>query len=134
MTMKPILSDHVPAAQPVDQQGAAARERLDRLRFLLPEQMADGLTWLAGYDPEVFDAVLDAVEPCDEGGDPDAGEDAEPFCVLCGAGVGIFLKFGLEWRHYRGDGTVAWCEVYDAGHEPVVAWRPAEAVAATVAS
>jgi hypothetical protein len=31
---------------------------------LSPRQREDALLWLAGYDPAVFDAVAEAVEPC----------------------------------------------------------------------
>lgn len=52
----------------------------------------------------------------------DDEDDAEPYCVTCGQWVGIF--HGLEgWRHFRGEGTAASpVELYDAGHEPAVAW------------
>jgi len=38
--------------------------------------------------------------------------------------VGIFYAHGDAWQHYTGDGTAASpVELFDAGHEPVVAWR-----------
>jgi hypothetical protein len=42
-----------------------------------------------------------------------------------GAGerVGIFLLFGKEWRHYRGENPGGRFEIFNPGHEPVLAWR-----------
>ena len=107
------------------------RERLDRLRMFSPDQLTAGLTWLAGYDPKTFDVVLDAVEPCTDDEARETRDEAEPFCAECGAAIGIFLRLGLDWRHYRGDGTtIGQIELFDAGHTPVVAWRPANDVIA----
>jgi hypothetical protein len=78
--------------------------------------------------------VLDAVEP---GPGLDDSDDPEPFCATCGIPIGIFLCLGLDRRHYRQAGVTAadgqhdhgdatafgWFEVFDPGHEPVVAWR-----------
>jgi hypothetical protein len=126
MTMRIIVSQPDPTAPSTGKQGISPRERLDRLASVGADRMAAAMTFLAGYDAGTFDAILDAVEPCDENGDPDAGEDAEPFCSLCGADIGIFLRLGLDWQHYRGDGTTRGpIEVFDEGHVPVVAWHPA---------
>jgi hypothetical protein len=56
-----------------------------------------------------------------EGVDDDE-DAAEPYCVTCGRWVGMF--HGLEgWRHFRGEGNAASpVELYDPGHEAVVAW------------
>jgi hypothetical protein len=103
---------------------AKADERLTRLRALDADRMTEALTWLAGYSPTIFDATLAATEPCTDDDTPDPVENLEPFCSLCGADVGIFVRFGLDWRHYRGDGTTAGMnELFDPGHAPVVAWR-----------
>jgi hypothetical protein len=105
---------------------AKAHERLARLRTLDPVRMTEALTWLSGYSPTVFDATLDATEPCTADDTPDPAQNPEPFCEVCGADVGIFLRFGLDWRHYRGDGTTAGLiELFDPGHAPIIAWRPA---------
>ncbi len=95
-----------------------AEDRMERLGALTQQQCADALLWLAGYAPAVFDAVIDAVQPCPG----DGSDDPAPFCELCGADLGIFLKLGLDWRHYRGalPGPI---ELYDPGHAPVLAWR-----------
>ncbi|MGH3403815.1 MAG: hypothetical protein ACRDRJ_15150 [Streptosporangiaceae bacterium] len=54
-------------------------------------------------------------------GDDDE-DDAEPYCTACGAWVGLFHAVA-GWRHFRGKGTSASPVVlYDAGHEPAVAW------------
>ncbi|HET9969810.1 MAG TPA: hypothetical protein VFQ68_16365 [Streptosporangiaceae bacterium] len=69
-------------------------------------------------------------------------DEPEPYCratvipapgsavppVICGAAVGLFIGHGDAWLHYRGEGTAADpVELYDAGHAPEVAWRPAGA-------
>lgn len=103
-----------------------AHDRLGRLDALDPDQMAAGLAWLAGYSPAIFDATLDAVEPWAGDGAADRADDAEPYCTVCGARIGIFLGRGDNWRHYRGGGTAASkTEPYDAAHVPVIGWRPA---------
>jgi len=121
--MAAIFSQNGPGAQRIRPQ-----ERLERLASVTPERKAEALQFLAGFDPGTFDAVLDAVEPVDDNDDPDASEEAEPFCVSCGESLGIFLRFGLGWRHFRGDGEfgLEHIEVFDAGHEPVLAWRSDE--------
>jgi hypothetical protein len=82
------------------------------------KQRTDALLWLSGYAPAVFDDVIDAVQPCPG----DGTDDPAPFCEQCGADIGIFLKLGLDWRHYRG--TIPGpLELYDPGHRPVLAWR-----------
>lgn len=93
-------------------------DRMELLGQLTVKQCTDALLWLAGYAPGIFDAVLDAVEPCPG----DGSEDPEPYCERCGADIGVFLKFGLEWRHYRGEG-LSDLELFDPGHQPVLAWR-----------
>jgi hypothetical protein len=106
---------------------AETHQRLTRLAALDTDRMATALTWLAGYSPTVFDATLNATEPCADDDTPDPADNPEPFCAVCGADVGIFLRFGLDWRHYRGDGTTAGLiELFDPGHASVIAWRPAE--------
>jgi hypothetical protein len=98
-------------------------DRIARLTALTPEDAAAGLLWLAMNFPAVADAMLDKVE-YDAIDDPDPSQDPEPFCAECGAAIGIFLRFGLDWRHFRGDGTtIGQIELFDPGHGPVVAWR-----------
>jgi hypothetical protein len=52
----------------------------------------------------------------------DDEDEAEPYCLTCGQWVHMF--HGVEgWQHFRGEGTAASPVVlYDAGHEPAVAW------------
>ena len=61
--------------------------------------------------------VLDAI---DQAGDDDDG--TEPYCTQCRQWIGMFL--GMDgWHHFRGDpapGSVR--ELYEADHEPVIAW------------
>lgn len=52
------------------------RQRLSQLAALGPDRLTAALTFLAGYDPLVFDAVLDATEPCADDGRHDAGPPA----------------------------------------------------------
>jgi hypothetical protein len=77
------------------------RDRIGRLIALSADDMAAGLLWLAMNFPAVCDALLDKVE-CDAIDDEFPSEEPEPFCVKCGAPVGIFLAHGTEYRHYRG--------------------------------
>ncbi len=61
--------------------------------------------------------------------DDRAGEldGLEPCCTACGARCGIFQGHGPGWHHFRGDGTAEHpAGLFDAGHVPAVAWRPAE--------
>jgi hypothetical protein len=78
--------------------------------------------------------VLDAAEPCT--GDEDLYGEPEPVCGLCGSAIGIFLRLGLEWRHFRESPDPAVpngerrsgvrfgrIELFDPGHTAVVTWR-----------
>jgi len=99
-------------------------DRIARLTALAPEDAAAGLLWLAMNFPAICDAMLGKLD-YDAIDDPDPGREPEPLCAECGAAIGIFLRFGLNWRHFRGDGTtIGQIELFDPGHEPVVAWRP----------
>jgi hypothetical protein len=86
------------------------QDRIARLTALAPQDAAAALLWLA--------VEFDAID------DPDPGQEPEPFCAECGADIGIFLRFGLDWRHFRGDSTtIGQVELFDPGHQPVIAWR-----------
>jgi hypothetical protein len=98
----------------------AGRQRVQRLGTFSARQVTDAMIWLAGYAPQAFDAALDAIEPCVG----DGSEEPAPICGQCGADIGIFLKYGLDWRHYRG-ARVSDIELFDPGHSPVLAWRTA---------
>jgi hypothetical protein len=99
------------------------QDRIARITALAAEDAAAGLLWLAMNFPAVADAMLDKVE-YDAIDDSDPSQEPEPFCAECGAAIGIFLRFGLDWRHFRGDGTtIGQIELFDPGHDPVVAWR-----------
>jgi hypothetical protein len=120
-----------------DAHAISSQERLERLTGYTASQLAAGMIWLSGYDPRTFDAVPDAVAPTAGDPTPDGSDDPEPFCAACGCPIGIFLRLGLDWRHFRQagaatqfnshnhDGATALgqFEVFDPGHEPVVAWR-----------
>jgi hypothetical protein len=111
--MGPSLTQAAPAAHRI-----TAEDRMERIGQLTTGQLTDALLFLAGYAPTVFDAVAEAVEPCAG----DGTEDPVPICAICGGDIGVFLKFGLDWRHYRGT-DLASLELIDPGHQPVLAWR-----------
>jgi hypothetical protein len=120
MTVRSIINprDFVVHPVPVND----PQDRMARLAATSSEQMAFALAFLIGFAPETFDAVLDAAEPCSD--DLIGPDEAEPICAQCGAPIGIFLKHGLTWQHYRGDGiTAGEQEVFSPGHDPVVSWR-----------
>jgi len=98
------------------------RDRVDRLVTLDADRMAECLAFLAGFRPEVFDAVVEATEPCEDR-DPDDEPGMEPYCVSCGGRAGVFLARSRDWLHYR-TGTAGNAEPYETGHEPVIGWRP----------
>jgi hypothetical protein len=105
---------------------AADDGRLTRLAATEPDHMADSLAFLAGYAPGIFDAILTATDPGPADDHP-VGDDAlEPFCLTCGARAGIFIGRGSDWLHYTGDDRNV--QPYDAGHAPVIGWRPAPGI------
>jgi hypothetical protein len=110
-------------------------ERLELLDVMDPDDMRTSLAFIAAMLPQAFDFALvrdrKLVDRLGErlGEDTDDGlDDEEPYCSACDAKAGIFIGHGDAWLHYTGEGTVASpVELYDAGHEPVIAWRPAGA-------
>jgi len=79
---------------------------------------------------DALGSVLDALgETTDDEHDHDQADDEDkPYCYTCGSPVGIFHGHGDGWHHWRGKGTAdSPVELYDAGHAPEVAWRPAGA-------
>ena len=132
------LSNHGPSMWPVESfdedpyNGDSPDEA--RLRGLTHEQLADRLTWLAWYQPGVFNAVMDYMDFSDalaadadptSPGPVDRGNDEvlAPVCARCGADRGIFIKFGLDYRHYREGATLGQAEIFDPGHAAELAWR-----------
>jgi hypothetical protein len=106
-----------------------ARQRLDQLATLDPDQLAVGMAWLAGYNPATFDAALDAARTIEDDGTNRNEDDREPYCTKCGATIGIFLRYGNAWRHFRGDVSAASkAEPYEADHVPVIGWRQVQAL------
>jgi hypothetical protein len=102
--------------------------RLELLGVMDPDDMRSTLAFIATLYPQAFDhgLVRDAalVDRLNERLDEEARHEPQPFCSACGATVGVFHGHGPDWRHYRGEGTVASpVELFDAGHAPVVAWR-----------
>jgi hypothetical protein len=121
MALQPILPASGTASRRVPGQ---VHERLDRLAAIDAEHKEMALMFLSGYAPHVFDDVLDATEPITG---YSLGDDAEPYCISCGASAGVFPTLGDGWRHYRGDGITVRAEPYDAGHPAVIGWRAAAA-------
>ncbi|MGH3277983.1 MAG: hypothetical protein ACRDNW_02470 [Trebonia sp.] len=123
--MSPIITQPgVPAHVHPDD---AARSRRNRLARASAGQAEAALTYLSVIDPLMFEIAMDAADLA-AGGAPgaEALEDEEPVpvCRRCGGLVGIFLDHGLEWQHFRGDGTTAGTqEIYDPGHPAGVTWR-----------
>jgi hypothetical protein len=137
--MTTSLSNHSRSARPVDRFDEDPFEEDTpaeaRLRGLTDQQLGDRLTWLAWYQPGIFTAVMDYMEFSDAlaadadptgPGPDDRGYDEAPVpvCGLCGADIGIFIKFGLDWRHYREGGALGQAEIFDPGHAAELAWRP----------
>jgi hypothetical protein len=114
----PVPADPVSAAPLLD--------RVSRLAALGPEDTGAGLLWLAMNFPAVCDAMLDKTE-CDAIDDEESlCEEPEPYCTVCRAAAGIFTAHGDQWRHYRWDyAPGSKPEVFDAGHDPQIGWRPA---------
>ena len=78
----------------------------ERLRGLDRQQLADRLIWLAWWAPGTFQAVMDYMEFTDKLAadgdlDRDDPDDPAPYCTICGSEVGIFIRYSLDWRHYR---------------------------------
>jgi hypothetical protein len=119
-----ILTDPGHAAQRFSPQ-----ERMERLAGIDADRMQDALTFLIWFSGAIFDEIIDATEP--ENGDDDP--EPAPFCQACGQPLGIFLKLGLEWRHYKGTGEFGLdhIEVLEADHDPILAWRIAVEAAAS---
>jgi hypothetical protein len=106
-------------------------ERLELLGVMDPDDMRSSLAWLISHAPQMFDfalvrdlAMVERLEArLNEGMDDD-----EPYCLTCGATIGVFHGHGDAWLHYTGEGTAASpVELFDAGHAPVIAWRLAGA-------
>ena len=83
-----------------------------------------GREWMCRL-ADALATVLDGLAGTD---DDDQDEEDEAYCTVCGVPVGIFHGHGDGWHHYRGNRTAGSpVELYDAGHAPEVAWRPAGA-------
>jgi hypothetical protein len=69
------------------------------------------------------------------GGDEPAEDyGPEPYCTRCGASAGIFIAHGCNWQHYRWDHAPgSKPEVFEAGHAPLIGWRPARSPESAVA-
>jgi hypothetical protein len=127
--MSPIITQ--PGAPAHVHPDEAARKRRDRLARATAGQAEAALTYLSVIDPLMFEIAMDAADLTAgeaPGAEPPVDEEPIPVCRRCGALVGIFLDRGLDWQHFRGDGTTSGAqEIYDPGHPAEVTWRlPAE--------
>jgi hypothetical protein len=87
-----------------------------------PVTRPPGREWMLRL-ASVLEDLLTALDDPAEADEDDGLDGLEPYCAECGAWVGIFRGHGDGWHHWRGRGTAASpVELYDAGHEPVVAW------------
>ena len=123
--MTPIITQ--PGAPAHVHPDEAARKRRDRLARATAEQAEAALAYLSVIDPLIFEIAMDAAAPAaGEAPAEEAPEDEQPIpvCRRCAGQVGIFLDHGLDWQHFRGDGTTAGAqEIYDPGHPAEVTWR-----------
>jgi hypothetical protein len=118
--MSPIITQ--PGAPAHVHPDDAARQRRDRLARATAEQAEAALKYLSVIDPLMFEIAMDAADLT--AGDPPEDEEPIPVCRRCGGLVGVFLNHGLDWQHFRGDGTTAGAqEIYDPGHRAKVTWR-----------
>ena len=101
-------------------------DRLERIAGLDAERMSDCLAFLSGYAPGILDAILTATEPCLDDLFPPDADALEPYCTECGAQAGVFTALGADWRHYAGDAADRTVRPFDAGHPPIIGWRPAK--------
>ena len=101
---------------------AGGPDRLLRLDSLDRDDMSCALAYLAEYSPAAFDTILDALGPADRPSDDEANE--EPYCVTCGASLGIFMADGPYYRHYR-DGEDGDYQRYSVDHPTIIGWRQA---------
>ena len=116
--------------------GLNSGERLELLAAMDPDDMSTSLAFIAAMYPQVFDfaivrdrALAGRLTTRLAEDEDDGLDDEEPYCSACGSPVGIFFGHGPAWHHYRGEGTAASpVELFDAGHAPEVAWRPAGAL------
>jgi hypothetical protein len=111
---------------------ADSAERLELLGAMDPDDMRTSLAFIVSMYPQVFDFALvrdrHLVERLQDRLDHQHDDDPEPYCSACGASIGVFIGHGDAWLHYTGQGTVeSPVELFDAGHEPVIAWREAGA-------
>ena len=114
--------------------GLTADQRLDLLGAMTRDDMSTSLAWIAAAYPQVFDfaivrdRALAGWLTARLGEDQDDEDEDQPYCRACGSEVGIFMGHGEAWLHYRGEGAAENpVELFDPGHTPEVAWRPAGA-------
>ena len=121
--MRSIIAEDAHSALPIP--AISPHPRLDRVAAATVEQLSAALIFLSVFEPDAFDHAMDVAQSDDD--NPGATGEAEPVCAVCDSKIGIFLKRGLAWRHYTGDGTtVGQQHIYDPGHTPVVTWHLSE--------
>ena len=140
--MTTSLSNHGPIRAPRRRLPQARTTRTTPTRparGLTHHQLTDRLMWLAWYQPGSSPRSWTTCSSCDtrrrhrphqprpptrlRRGPP-------PVCGRCGADIGIFIKFGLNWRHYREGAALGQAEIFDPGHVPELTWHlPSPALA-----
>jgi hypothetical protein len=63
--------------------------------------MLEAFAALVSFNPAAFDAVLDMTDPPSR---DDDDPDLAPYCRSCGQPRGLCPRWGLIWKHYRGEG------------------------------
>ena len=137
--MTTSLSNHDPSMWPVESfdEDPYDEDTPDeaRLRGLTHEQLADRLTWLAWYQPGglqrgdgLHGIQRHARRRCREPPVPAQSTAATTRYSLRSARdaaliFGIFIKFGLDYRHYREGAALGQAEIFDPGHAGELAWR-----------
>lgn len=124
----------------VPREDLAAGDRAGMIEVMTDHERSVLLSFIAGYAPGVFDAAVAArswpsgeVTFEDELWDrvdaklaEEAASDPDGYCTVCGANVSWFCGYDGP-RHFRGPHKLTTGtgrrELFDAGHEPVVAWR-----------
>jgi len=122
------MHSSVPQPRPLTHEFSDSQAE-ERLRGLTRQQLADRLTWLSWWAPGTFNVVMDYMEFTDNLAadgelDRDDADDPAPYCTVCGSEVGIFIRYSMDWTHYRTT-SQAGIELFDPGHAPQIGWRTA---------
>lgn len=114
-------------------------ERSGFIDVMTPHEAGVLLAYVAGYAPEVFDHALAArsetfaaelAERTEARAEAEYMSDPEGYCLACGENVAYFIGHDAP-QHFRGPHKLVTGserrELFEAGHEPMIAWREAGA-------